>query len=226
MKALVLLSGGLDSATCLGIAVDKFGAENVSAVSIFYGQRHQRELSCATKLSEHYGIKRYEFDAAAIFSKSDSALLNSSEKNLSHETYGEQVKKNPRVDTYVPFRNGLFISVAASFADSIFDEPTEIFIGVHQDDTAADAYPDCRADFIQSIGDAVKIGTFGKLKLVAPFLGKNKSDIVKIGLDLKVPYELTWSCYERGDKPCGKCATCLDRAAAFAANNIPDPALI
>ena len=226
MKALVLLSGGLDSATCLGIAVDKFGAENVAAISIYYGQRHQRELSCATKLSEHYSVKRYEFDAAAIFSKSDSALLNFSEKNLSHETYGEQVKKNPRVDTYVPFRNGLFISVAASFADSIFDEPAEIFIGVHQDDTAADAYPDCRADFIQSIGDAVKIGTFGKLKLVAPFLGKNKSDIVKIGLDLKVPYELTWSCYERGDKPCGKCATCLDRAAAFAANNIPDPALI
>ncbi len=225
MKALVLLSGGLDSATCLGMAVDNFGRENVQAASIFYGQRHERELSSATEIARHYGVERSEFDAAAIFSQSNSALMNFSGKNLSHETYGEQIKKNPRVDTYVSFRNGLFISIAASFADSIFDEPAEIYIGVHQDDSAANAYPDCRADFIAAIGKAVEIGTFGKIKVVAPFLGKNKADIVKIGLALKVPYELTWSCYERGDRPCGKCATCLDRAAAFAANNIHDPAL-
>ena len=225
MKAVVLSSGGLDSTTCLGIAVDKHGRENVSAVSISYGQRHARELISAKSVAEYYGVARYEFDAAAIFSRSDSALLNTSTKNLSHETYGEQIAKNARVETYVPFRNGLMISIAAAFADGLDADAVEIYIGVHQDDAAENAYPDCRADFIESISTAVSIGTYGKIKIVAPFLGKTKADVVKAGLMLKVPYELTWSCYERGEKPCGVCATCRDRAAAFAANGIADPAL-
>ena len=75
------------------------------------------------------------------------------------------------------------------------------------------------------MGDAINIGTYGKIKLVAPFLGKTKANVVKIGSDLNVPYEFTWSCYERGDKPCGHCATCLDRAKAFQSNGIKDPAL-
>ena len=120
MKATVLLSGGLDSATCLAIAVKKYGAENVVAVSIFYGQRHARELDCAKKIAAYYGVKRYEFDAAQVMAYSDSALMNSSEKVLEKSSYGEQVKKNLRVDTYVPFRNGLMLSMAASFTDGIF----------------------------------------------------------------------------------------------------------
>ncbi len=225
MKAVVLSSGGLDSTTCLAIAIEKLGNANVSAVSIFYGQRHERELSCAKKIADYYGVAHYEFDAAQIFKRSDSALMNTSNKNLAHSTYAEQIEKNSRVETYVPFRNGLMISVAASFADSIYDDDIELYIGVHQDDAAVNAYPDCRADFIEKIGDAVNIGTYGKIKLVAPFLGKTKADVVKIGTDLNVPYELTWSCYERGDKPCGHCATCLDRAKAFRLNGIDDPAI-
>lgn len=226
MKAVVLSSGGLDSTTCLGIAVDKFGCKNISAVSVFYGQRHARELSCATAVAKYYGVTRYELDAAEIFKNSDSALLGTSNKNIARESYGEQIKRNARVETYVPFRNGLMISMAASFADGLYDDGVELFIGVHQDDSAVNAYPDCRADFIQAIGAAVEIGTYGKIKLVAPFIGKTKADVVKIGLALGVPYELTWSCYERGDKPCGHCATCIDRANAFAANGVSDPALI
>lgn len=226
LKAVVLSSGGLDSTTCLGIAVDKLGRENVSALSVFYGQRHARELSCAKSVASYYGVNRYEFDMAEIFRSSNSALMNTSTAELEHSTYGEQIASGGRVETYVPFRNGLMISAAASFADSLYDDETvELYIGVHQDDAAGNAYPDCRADFIQAIGTAVSIGTYGKIKLVAPFLGKTKADVVKIGLALKVPYELTWSCYERGDKPCGKCATCLDRAKAFAENGIPDPAI-
>ena len=225
MKAVVLSSGGLDSTTCLAIAIEKLGNANVSAVSIFYGQRHERELSCAKKIADYYKVAHYEFDAAQIFKRSDSALMNTSNKNLAHSTYAEQIEKNSRVETYVPFRNGLMISVAASFADSIYDDDIELYIGVHQDDAAVNAYPDCRADFIEKIGDAVNIGTYGKIKLVAPFLGKTKADVVKIGTDLNVPYELTWSCYERGDKPCGHCATCLDRAKAFRLNGIDDPAI-
>lgn len=226
MKATVLLSGGLDSTTCLAIAIKKFGRENVVAVSIFYGQRHEKELSCAKKIAAHYGISHYEFDAAQVMRYSNSALMNTSTKNLEPTTYGEQVKKNPRVDTYVPFRNGLMLSMAASFTDGIFNgDDAEIFIGVHQDDSAINAYADCSENFIRAMNQAVEIGTYGKIKIVAPFLGLTKADIVKIGLELTVPYELTWSCYERGEIPCGKCATCRDRAAAFAANGIDDPAL-
>ena len=226
MNAVVLSSGGLDSTTCLAIAVDKFGKKNVSTVSIFYGQRHAREMSCARAVAEFYGVEHYEFDAAEIMKNSNSALLNSSTKTLDHSTYGEQVKKNTRIETYVPFRNGLMLSMAASFADSLYNgADVEIYIGIHQDDAAINAYPDCSAEFIKAIGDAVEIGTYGKIKIVAPFLNKTKADVVKIGTSLAVPYELTWSCYERGDIPCGKCATCLDRAKAFSLNGLNDPAL-
>ena len=226
LKAVILSSGGLDSTTCLAVAVDKFGKENVSTVSIFYGQRHARELSSARAVAEFYGVNHYEFDAAEIMKNSSSALLNSSTKNLEHSSYAEQIKNNPRVETYVPFRNGLMLSMAASFADGLYNgAEVDIYIGVHQDDTAVNAYPDCSEKFIRAIGDAIEIGTYGKIKIVAPFLGKTKADVVKIGTSLEVPYELTWSCYERGEKPCGKCATCIDRAKAFAANGLTDPAL-
>ena len=159
-------------------------------------------------------------------SYSKSALLNLSTENLEKNSYAEQVKKNPRISTYVPFRNGLMLSMAASFADGLYNgENTEIFIGVHQDDAAVNAYADCSEKFIRAISEAVEIGTYGKIKIVAPFLGKNKSDVVKIGLELKVPYEFTWSCYERGEIPCGKCATCIDRQKAFELNGVKDPAL-
>lgn len=225
-KSVVLFSGGLDSTTCLALAVKNFGAENVVAVSIFYGQRHAKELDSAKKIAAHYKIPRYEFNASEIMTFSDSALLNSSEKILEPTTYGEQVKKNSRVATYIPFRNGLMISMAASFADGFFGgAETEIFIGVHQDDSAVNAYADCREDFIHAMNSAVKIGTYGKIKIVAPFLGKTKADIVRLGLELSAPYELTWSCYDRGDVPCGVCATCRDRADAFRLNGTEDPAL-
>ncbi len=226
MKAVVLSSGGLDSTTCLAISVDKLGSDNVSAVSIFYGQRHSKELECANNVARWYGVSHYEFDAGELMKFSDSALLNTSSKSLEKSDYAEQVEKNPRIATYVPFRNGLMISMAATFADGLYkDDNVKLYIGVHQDDAAINAYADCSKEFIDAMGEAVKIGTYGKIELVAPFVGKNKADIVKVGLDLKVPYELTRSCYERGDKPCGKCATCLDRAAAFAANGVKDPAL-
>ena len=224
MKAVVLSSGGLDSTTCLAMAVKKFGSENVVTVSIFYGQRHAKELESAKKVADYYKVAHYEFDAAAIMKFSSSALLNSSTENLEKNSYGEQVKKNPRISTYVPFRNGLMLSIAASFADGLYNgEDTEIFIGVHQDDSAINVYPDCSENFIRAISEAVEIGTYGKIKIVAPFAGKTKADIVKVGLSLKVPYEFTWSCYERGEIPCGKCATCRDRKRAFELNGAVDP---
>ena len=216
-KAVVLSSGGLDSTTCLAIAVKKLGAENVSALSVFYGQRHAKELEAARKVAKFYNVAHYEFDAAEIFRHSDSTLLDTSTATLDKGTYAAQIEKNcsPKVNTYVPFRNGLMLSMAASFADGLYNfQNVELYIGVHSDDAAVNAYADCSAKFIAAMSAAVRIGTYEKIHLVAPF-----------GLELGAPYELTWSCYAGGDKPCGQCATCLDRAAAFAANNVKDPAL-
>lgn len=226
-KAVVLSSGGLDSTTCLAIAVDKFGAENVSTLSIFYGQRNAAELVAARNVAKFYNVAHYELNIADVFSNSKSAMLDASTEPLEKSSYAEQIIKNnsPRVATYVPFRNGLMISMAASFADGLYDEPIELFIGVHADDAAGDAYPDCRADFVAAMAEAVKIGTYEKIQLVAPFVNGSKADIVKVGLKLNTPYYLTRSCYERGDKPCGQCATCLDRARAFELNGVTDPAL-
>lgn len=228
MKAVVLSSGGLDSTTCLALAVDKCGAENVSALSIFYGQRHAKELEAARNVAKFYNVAHYELDAAEIFRHSKSALLEASTAPIEKNSYAAQMKKNhsSRVNTYVPFRNGLMLAMAASFADGLYDDSSvEIYVGVHSDDAAGNAYADCSTNFVAAMGAAIRIGTYEKLHIVAPFLCKKKSDVVKVGLELGAPYHLTWSCYAGEEKPCGQCATCLDRAAAFAANNARDPAL-
>ena len=227
MKAVILSSGGIDSTTCLGLAVDKYSSINVVTISIFYGQRHERELQSARAVADHYAVKHFEFNAAPLFKPSDSAMLKHSTHPVEHSSYAQQLATNKRVSTYVPFRNGLLLSMATAFADGFYDgdEPIELYLGVHADDAAGRAYPDCGADFIAAINNAISIGTYERVKVIAPFVSFNKSQVVELGLKLKVPYQLTWSCYEDGDIPCGKCATCLDRAAAFAANGVVDPAV-
>lgn len=224
MKALVLLSGGLDSATCLSIAVNKFGASNVATVSIFYGQRHERELRSAKAVAKYYDVANYEVDLSEIFKRSNCSLMARSSRAIEHTSYAEQVTSGG-VSTYVSFRNGLMLSAAAGFAGSLFEnDSVEIYIGAHADDAAGNAYADCSEDFIRTLDAAISIGTYERIKLVAPFIGKSKADVVKAGLKLGTPYELTWSCYEGGDKPCGRCATCIDRARAFEINDVADPA--
>lgn len=224
MKALVLFSGGVDSSTCLGMAVKKYGAENVIALSVSYGQKHQKEIQAAQKIAEFYHVKLKKLDLSLIFSDSDCSLLNHSENEIPKESYAEQIKKTDGkpVSTYVPFRNGLFIASAASIALSEHCEV--IYYGAHSDDAAGNAYPDCSNEFNNAINQAVYLGSGQQLKVEAPFVKMTKADIIKTGLALKVPYQLTWSCYEGKEKPCGICATCRDRAAAFQANGIKDPA--
>ena len=224
-KALVLSSGGLDSTTCLAIAVNKFSAANVAALCVSYGQRHAKELDAARNVAEFYHVPLYQLDATEIFRHSDSALLQTSDAKLEGSTYAEQLQDNPRIATYVPFRNGLMLSMAASFADSLFKDEVELYIGVHSDDAAGHAYADCSAQFVAAMSAAIRIGTYEKIHIVAPFLCQTKAEVVKVGLELGVPYQLTWSCYEGGDVPCGKCATCRDRARAFELNGVSDPAL-
>lgn len=227
-KALVLSSGGVDSTTCLSLAINKFGSENVTSVSFFYGQKHDKELKCARELANYYHIKHYELDLSSIMQYSNCSLLTNSTQEIKHQSYAEQIAENGegRVSTYVPFRNGLMLSAAAALADSIYEnEECDIYIGAHADDSAGNAYADCSTEFVDAMAKAINIGTYEKIKIVAPFVDSNKAGVVKKGLELKTPYELTWSCYEGKDTPCGKCGTCIDRAAAFAANNVEDPAI-
>lgn len=223
MRALVLFSGGVDSTTCLGMAVDKYGKENVVALSVSYGQKHDKEIQASLHIVEHYGVEHLFLDLAKIFSYSDCSLLQHSEQEIPEESYAEQLKKTDGkpVSTYVPFRNGLFLSAAASVA--ISKECDVILYGAHADDAAGNAYPDCSSAFNKAMSDAIFIGSGEQVKVEAPFVNMTKAEVVKIGLELSVPYELTWSCYEGKEKACGVCGTCLDRREAFRLNGVEDP---
>ena len=222
MKALVLFSGGVDSTTCLAMAVDKYGRENVIALSVSYGQKHTKEIQAAEKIADYYGVELKKLDLAKIFEGSDCSLLSASGEDIPKESYAEQLEKTggKPVSTYVPFRNGLFLSCAASVA--ISNGCTEIYYGIHMDDAAGNAYPDCSDEFNEAINSAIYIGSGRQLKVTAPFVNMRKSDIVAKGLNLNVPYRMTWSCYEGREKPCGVCGTCRDRIAAFKANGITE----
>lgn len=226
MRALVLSSGGVDSTTALALAVEKYGKENVIALSVSYGQKHDKEIQAASAVAKYYGVEQVFLDLSLIFQYSNCSLLKQSTEEIPQESYAEQIREtggNAPVSTYVPFRNGLFLSTAASIALS--RDCGVIYYGAHADDAAGSAYPDCSPVFNNAMGEAVWEGSGHQLRIEAPFVGRNKAEIVKTGLALGVPYELTWSCYEGGEKPCGKCGTCIDRAAAFAANGVEDPAL-
>ena len=226
MRALVLSSGGLDSTTCVGIAVDKYGAKNVTTASIIYGQKHVKEIESSEKVAQFYGLKHIVLDLSEIFKHSDCSLLTHSSKCIEHKSYAEQTaeSENGRVQTYVPFRNGLLLSTAAALADSLYpNEDVVIYYGAHADDAAGRAYADCSPEFAQAMNEAIQIGTYEKIKVEAPLINMNKAEVVKTGIGLGVPFQLTWSCYEGGEKQCGTCGTCIDRKNAFRANNIEDP---
>ena len=227
MKALVLSSGGVDSTTALGLAVKQYGRENVIALSVFYGQKHDKEIRASIAVADYYGVEHLFLDLSVIFKDSNCSLLRHSTEEIPEESYADQIRKTEGekpVSTYVPFRNGLFLSSAASIALS--RDCSVIYYGAHADDSAGAAYPDCSPVFNNAMNEAIWEGSGHQLRIEAPFVNVSKADVVRMGLEIGVPYELTWSCYEGGDAPCGKCATCIDRAAAFAANHVEDPALV
>lgn len=225
-NALVLTSGGVDSTTALALAIEKYGSDHVIALSISYGQKHTKELEAAKAVAAHYGVEQRFLDLALIFKDSNCSLLEGSTEEIPEASYAEQIAEThgeTPVSTYVPFRNGLFLSAAASIALS--NDCEVIYYGAHADDAAGFAYPDCSPIFNNAMNTAIYEGSGHQLRIEAPFVNQTKADIVATGLKLDVPYALTWSCYEGGDHPCGKCGTCIDRAAAFAANGVADPAL-
>lgn len=220
-KAIVLFSGGVDSTTALAMAIDKYGKDNVAALSISYGQKHIKEVEAAKNIVKYYGVELYTLDLSAMFQYSEcSLLIQNDDIEIPKKSYAKQLDESDGtpVSTYVPFRNGLFLSSAASMALSFGAEV--IYYGAHSDDAAGNAYPDCSDVFNNAMNTAIYEGSGRQLKIEAPFVNLNKKQVVKIGVDLNVPYEMTWSCYEGEDEPCGKCGTCIDRQEAFKANGL------
>lgn len=227
MKKLVLCSGGLDSVVLLHKVVKKYMGDNVVALSMFYGQKHDKEMQYARYQCHKLGVKLYEVDLSAVFSFNPnvSSLLQGSNLDIEHKSYAEQIaeRKGAPVTAYVPYRNGLFLSYATAVALQL--DCDEIFYGAHRDDAAGSAYPDCSIEFIEAQAIAIYGGTGKKVSLTAPWWHLNKAGIVKVGLVLGMEedaFRHTWSCYEGKEEPCGVCGTCRDRKAAFEANGIYD----
>lgn len=217
-KIMILLSGGADSSTCLAKAVNEVGNSNVCCLNAYYGQKLDKEMDCAEKLTSYYGVEYLEIDISFAMQFSNCSLLKAGSA-VKHSSYREQLEENNlHITSYVPFRNGVLLSIATAIAES--RGMNEIWYGAHDDDYA---YPDCTSYFIEAMAQAINRGTELGIVLKAPLKGMKKSEIIKLGLELGVPYQYTWSCYEGKEKACGKCASCIDRRDAFKRNGAVDP---
>lgn len=219
-KAIVLFSGGLDSTTCLYWALSK-GYE-CEAITVTYGQRHDREVISAEFIAKKLGVKLHKLDLPFPWLKSSSLVDKS--QTLPDLTL-EQIEGNGIPSTYVPGRNLMFLSIAASLMDSI--GANAIVAGPNAVDFSG--YPDCTPAFFKAAAEAInrgtKMGVTEGVEVLAPLMSLSKTDIVRLGAKLKVPFELTWSCYAGGQKPCGHCDSCKLRAKGFAEAGIKDPAV-
>lgn len=217
-KALVLLSGGLDSATVLytTIKVHGFAPEDVLALSFDYEQRHSKEVTHAMALAADAGVD-HNILTSITFPKN---MLTDPDTKVPDVSYDEIEGVSPM---YVPFRNGTFISRAASEAQA--RGYGHVVLAAHAEDARAWAYPDCSPEFIGAMSAAIWIGTYGEVRLLAPFQNMTKANIVQIGADLGVPFHKTWSCYKGGTHHCGTCATCLSRKESFKRAKVEDPTI-
>ncbi len=221
-QAIVLLSGGLDSATVLAIA-HKEHNDKLLALSFDYGQRHSKELECANALAMHYNVEHIIIDLD-LASAGGSALTDASIK-LPKERVETEIGADIPV-TYVPARNLLFLSYALAFAEG--RGARQIYIGVNALDYSG--YPDCRPEFMESFQVTANLGTKAGVEgngfiVLTPLLEMTKADIVATGNRLGVPFELTWSCYAGGESPCGECDSCLLRHKGFHEANVIDPTI-
>ncbi len=217
-RAVVVLSGGLDSATCLAIAIQR--GFRVFALTFDYGQRHRREVDSARELARHYGVEEHRIAPLDFLRQIGGSALT--DGRLDVPTTGVAPDTIPV--TYVPGRNLIFLSIASAYAEVVGAEA--IYIGVNALDYSG--YPDCRPEFIASFTQtallATKSGVEGApFAVLAPLQHLGKREIVQLGSELGVPYELTTSCYQGGDLACGVCDSCRLRLEGFAAAGLADP---
>jgi 7-cyano-7-deazaguanine synthase len=218
IQTVVTLSGGMDSTVCASLAVREKGAEHVAALHVSYGQRTEaREQRAFTEICDRLGIRRRLIVRNQALSQiGGSALTDSS---LAVPTAGSEIGSHVPI-TYVPFRNAHFLSVAVSWAEVV--GARDIFIGAVAQDSSG--YPDCRPEYYDAFNRLIQAGTKeGDIQIQTPLIALKKVEIVKLGLELNAPFELTWSCYSREDRACGACESCALRLRAFKAAGTSDP---
>lgn len=212
MKYVLSLSGGMDSTTLLGSLLLN---HEVHAFQFVYGSKHNPyEIEAVRKLAQHYNLNIPVIDLTPAFQSIQSHLLQSGGDIPEGHYEAENMRQ-----TVVPGRNSIFISILAGIAESIGAE--KVAIGVHAGDHHI--YPDCRSRFIEAMDLAVRLSSDGRVFLSAPFISMTKTDILKHGLPIGVPYHLTRTCYKDQSVACGKCGSCQERLESFAVNGIQDP---
>jgi 7-cyano-7-deazaguanine synthase len=219
-KAVVLLSGGLDSSVAIHLA--KSEGYEVYALSFNYGQKHSKEVECAKAIAKKVGAAEHNIVTLQLNLWGGSSLTDSK-----MEVEDGNVTRTDIPQTYVPARNMVFLSVAASYSEAIGAQ--DIFIGVSEVDYSG--YVDCRKEFIDAMENAINKGTVmgaelgRKITIHTPFINKTKAQEILLGEELKVDWSLTWSCYRGTEKPCGTCDSCLLRAKAFKEAGVIDSSL-
>lgn len=214
-KCMISLSGGLDSATLLAEAVDRYGADEVVTVGFNYQSKHNKyENVCAENVADYFGVPfgLMRLDQVMAGFKSDLLLSG----GAIPEGHYEDASMSR---TVVPGRNIIFASILAGLAWS--RGSSEIWMGIHQGDHAI--YEDCRPQFFNAMNAAIRAGTGDRVSLVAPFIGSDKVGILRRGLELKVPYELTRTCYSNSSVSCGRCGACVERCSSFHKCGLEDP---
>lgn len=222
-KVVMLLSGGVDSTTLLWW-LEHNNYEVVEALNFNYGQKHSKEVECARRIVDYFN-KKYgrnvvfrNIDISSLKFLWEKSALISKEMEIPNSKYSEETQKQ----TIVPNRNMIFVSLAVARAITL--GANYVAYAAHKSDYSI--YPDCRKEFVLALNTAVYLGNlWTPIEILTPFVDKTKTEIVRIGLSLGVPYELTWSCYKGEERPCLKCGTCLERLEAFYNNNTKDPLL-
>ena len=209
MKTVLLLSGGMDSTTLLYELLDD--NNDVECLSFDYNQKHRKELKWAKEITKLTNTPHKIVDITNIHELISNSSLTSNQ-SVPHGHYADESMKQ----TVVPNRNMILLSLAIGYAVNIGAE--YVSYAAHQGDHAI--YPDCRPEFFSKMNEVSEIANYQPVKIYAPFLFKTKGDIAKIGKQLKVPYELTWTCYEGGKEPCGVCGACVERNEALKEANL------
>lgn len=216
MKAVCLLSGGMDS--CVTAAIAKSMGHDIYAITFDYGQRNHREIESAVKVALSLGAKEHKIINADLRTFGGSALTD----DIEVPEFEKERKGIP--PTYVPARNTIFLSYGLAYAEAL--DADAVFIGANAVDYSG--YPDCRKEYIEAYQRVADLGTKrgvegNPVKIVAPVMGMSKGDIVKKGIELGAPFEHTWSCYKNEGKACGKCDSCILRLKGFEEAGVKDP---
>jgi 7-cyano-7-deazaguanine synthase len=212
--AVILLSAGMDSAVCASVAAQDHA---LAFLHFQYGQKAaKKELECFYRLVDHFKPQKYLVVELSFFKIIGGSSLTSEEMKIPQPSNTQEIPS-----TYVPFRNGVFLSLAVAWAEVIGAE--KIFIGVNEIDFSG--YPDCRKEFIQAFNQAANLGTKPETKIMieTPLIHLSKKEIVELGRKLNTPFHLTWSCYRETEKACGRCDSCQIRLKAFKEAGIEDP---